>query len=124
MIRRLTLPLALVACGGAQDDDTSVPAGLCGDLEFKVSEFAGSSYVATWTSEVAGTPTITLELNGTTWTYTSEASGTEHSAMSTRWKNSVAPTGSRCTTSICVAIPRPTRLPALEKRCAVVTWPP
>ena len=79
MIRRLTLPLALVACGGAQDDDTSVPAGLCGDLEFKVSEFAGSSYVATWTSEVAGTPTITLELNGTTWDYTSEASGTEHS---------------------------------------------
>jgi len=79
MFRWLCVPLALMGCGGdAQDDDTSNPSSLCGDLQFQASEFAGSSYVATWSSQVEGTPTITLDLNETSWTYSADESGTSH----------------------------------------------
>lgn len=73
----------LVSCGGddGKDKDTggNPTANPCSGLTATRNAVVGTAYTFTWSTEEAGTPSVSLAFNGETLDVSGSASGTDHS---------------------------------------------
>ncbi len=73
----LLAAVLLAACGG-KDKDSTPPASPCTDLAATASSVVSTAVTFSWSTRAAGTPSVTLDLDGESLTVQGSASGTDH----------------------------------------------
>lgn len=77
----LTLAIACSCNGDNPGKDTGPAANPCSGLTATRNAVAGTAFTFTWSTEAAGTPTVSLDLDGETLDVSGSTSGTDHSVV-------------------------------------------